>query len=307
MNNVLQWVVFNAFVLALLALDLGAFNRRPHIVTAREAGMWSAFWVALSLLFNLGVYLRYGPEAGLQFFTSYLLEKSLSTDNLFFFAVIFGSMGVLAQYQHRILFWGVLGALVMRGLFIIAGAHLVQRFHGVLYVFAAFLLFTGIRFLRGKERKFDPSRSLALRVARKVFPISDRDEGGRFFTRHDGSLYATHLFLVLIMIEMVDIAFALDSILAIFGVTQNAFIIYTSNILAILGLRSFYFLLASAVVRFRYLRTGLATILILVGGKMLLAFWLRVPTAVSMLGILVILGIAMLASIRAERPHNAAS
>jgi tellurite resistance protein TerC len=304
MNNLLPWVVFNAFVLALLALDLGVFNRRPHVVTAREAGLWSAFWVTLSLAFNLGIFLHYGPESGLQFFTSYLLEKSLSTDNIFFFAIIFGSMGVPAEYQHRVLFCGVLGALLMRGIFIVAGAHLVQRFHGLLYVFAAFLVFTGVRFLREKARKFDPAGSLALRLARKLFPIADHGEGGRFFTRHDGRLYATHLFLVLVMIEVVDIAFALDSIPAVFAVTQDAFIIYTSNILAILGLRSLYFLLARAVAQFRYLRTGLATILIFIGGKMLLAFWLRVPTAISTMGILLILGIAIVASIRAERPQK---
>ena len=301
----MNWIVFNAFVLALLALDLGVFNRRPHVVSAREAALWSAFWVTLSLLFNLGVFLRYGPESGMQFFTSYILEKSLSTDNVFFFAVIFGSMGVLAKYQHRVLFWGVLGAVVMRGIFIVAGAHLVQRFHGVMYVFAAFLVFTGVRLLRQKERKFDPSHSLAVRMARRVFPISADDEGGRFFTRRGGRLHATHLFLVLIIIEVVDIAFAIDSIPAIFAVTQDAFIIYTSNILAILGLRSLYFLLARAVVRFRYLRTGLAAILILVGAKMLAAFWLHIPTAVSLLGILIILSIAIAASSMAERSHKA--
>ncbi len=297
MNNLLPWVIFNAFVLALLALDLGVFHRRPHLVTFREAAVWSAFWVALSLLFNLGIDLRQGPEAALEFFTSYLLEKSLSTDNIFLFAVIFASMGVLAQHQHRVLYWGVLGAVIMRGTFILAGVHLVRHFHWVLYLFAIFLLFTGLRLLREQERKYDPTRSVALRLARRLFPISDHFEGGRFFTRSDGRLSATPLFLVLIMIEVVDVAFAIDSIPAIFAVTQDAFIIYTSNILAILGLRSLYFLLARAITRFRYLRSGLAIILIFIGAKMLLAYWIRIPTGLALLGILVILGIFLAASL----------
>ena len=301
----MPWILFNAFVLALLALDLGVFNRRPHLITFREAGWWSAFWVALSLVFNLGIFLRYGPESALQFFTSYLLEKSLSADNIFIFAVIFGSMGVLAEYQHRVLFWGVLGAIIMRGSFILAGIQLVRHSHAVLYVFAVFLLFTGLRLLLSKERKYDPGRSVALRLARKLFPISDHDEGGRFFTRSEGRLLATPLFLVLIVIEVVDIAFAVDSIPAIFAVTQNAFIIYSSNILAILGLRSMYFLLARAITRFRYLHSGLALILIFIGAKMLLAYWVRVPTGIALLGILVILGTSILASLRAGQAENA--
>jgi tellurite resistance protein TerC len=305
MNGFLPWLLFNVFVLALLALDLGVFNRRPHLVTSREAGWWSAFWVALSLVFNLGIFLWYGPESALQFFTSYLLEKSLSADNIFIFAVIFGSMGVLAKYQHRVLFWGVLGAIIMRGSFILAGTELVRHSHAVLYVFAAFLLFTGVRLLLSKKRKYDPGRSAALRLARKLFPISDHDEGGRFFTRSDGRLLATPLFLVLIMIEVVDIAFAVDSIPAIFAVTQDAFIIYSSNILAILGLRSLYFLLARAITRFRYLHRGLAMILIFIGAKMLLAYWVRVPTGIALLGILVILGTSILASLRAGQAENA--
>jgi tellurite resistance protein TerC len=300
MSNLLPWIIFNAFVLALLALDLGVFHRRPRAVSFREAAVWSAFWVALSLLFNLGIYLRQGPEAGLEFFTSYLLEKSLSADNVFLFAVIFGSMGVVAQHQHRVLYWGVLGAIVMRGTFILAGVQLVRHFHWVLYLFAIFLLVTGLRLLREKERKYDPQRSMALRLARKLFPISDRYEGGRLFTRSGGRFCATPLFLVLVMIEVVDIAFAIDSIPAIFAVTQDAFIIYSSNILAILGLRSLYFLLARAITRFRYLRGGLAIILIFIGAKMLLAYWVRIPTGLALLAILLILGIFLVASLKAK-------
>jgi tellurite resistance protein TerC len=297
MNSLWPWIIFVFFVLGLLALDLGVFNRRPHPVGLREAAGWSAYWVGLSLAFNLGIYWRYGAEAALQFFTSYLLEKSLSADNLFLFAVIFASMGVAAEYQHRVLFWGVLGALVMRGAFILAGVQLVRHFHGVLYLFAVFLLLMGVRLVRERGKKFDPVSSRVIRLARRLFPISDRYEGGRFFTRCDGRLAATPLLLVLIMIELADITFAVDSIPAIFAVTQDAFIIFTSNVLAILGLRSLYFLLAQALSHFRYLRTGLAAILIFIGARMLLASYVHIPTGHALLGIVVILGIAILASL----------
>ena len=296
MNSLGPWIIFVVFVLALLALDLGVFNRRPHVITTREAALWSIFCVALALAFNLGVYLWRGPQAGLEFFTSYLLEKSLSADNIFLFAVIFDTLGVGAEYQHRVLFWGVLGALITRGAFITGGAQLVRHFHGVLYLFAVFLLFTGVRLRLKKKKPYDPTRSGALRLARKVFPALDRAPGGRFFTRSDGRWCATPLFLVLVMIEVVDVTFAMDSIPAIFAVTQDAFIIFTSNIFAILGLRSLYFLLARAMARFRYLRTGLAMILIFIGTKMLLAFWVRIPTGVALLGIVAILGSVVLAS-----------
>ena len=297
MNSLWPWIIFIVFVLALLALDLGVFNRRPHPVRFREAAGWSAFWVALSLAFNLGIYWRYGAEAALQFFTSYLLEKSLSADNIFLFAVIFASMGVAAEYQHRVLFWGVLGALVMRGAFIVAGVQLVRHFHAVLYLFAAFLLIMGVRLLREQGKKYDPTRSRVIRLARRLFPISERYEGGRFFTRCDGRLCATPLLLVLIMIEVVDVTFALDSIPAIFAVTQDAFIIFTSNVLAILGLRSLYFLLARAMSRFHYLRMALAVMLIFIGARMLSPPWVHIPTGFALLGILLILGIAILASL----------
>jgi tellurite resistance protein TerC len=301
MNSLWPWIIFIVFVLAFLALDLRVFHRRPHPVRFREAAGWSAFWVALSLAFNLGIYWRYGAEAALQFFTSYLLEKSLSADNIFLFAVIFASMGVAAEYQHRVLFWGVLGALVMRGAFILAGVQLVRHFHWVLYLFAVFLLAMGLRFLREKGKKYDPTSSHVTRLARRLFSISERYEGGRFFTRcGDGRLCATPLLLVLIMIEVVDVTFALDSIPAIFAVTQNAFIIFTSNVLAILGLRSLYFLVARAMSRFHYLRTALAVMLIFIGARMLFAPWANIPTGFVLLGILLILGIAILGSLLTE-------
>lgn len=293
-----QWIAFVILVLVLLALDLGVFNRRPHAVSLRQATAWSAFWVVLSLAFGLGIYWRYGPDAGLQFLTGYLLEKSLSVDNIFLFAVIFASMGLAAEYQHRVLFWGVLGALVMRGVFILAGVQLVQRFHGVLYVFGVFLFLMGARLLRKPEKKFDPARSKVTALFRKLLPISDQYEQGGFFTRCTGRLCATPLLLVLMVIEIADVTFAVDSIPAVFAVTQDAFIIFTSNVLAILGLRSLYFLLAGAITRFRYLHLALAVILMFIGARMLTTHWVRIPTGAALLGILAVLAIAVLASLR---------
>ena len=301
LSSLWPWIIFAALVLGLLALDLGVFNRRPHAVGFREAAAWSAFWVALSLAFGVVIYWRYGADSALQFYTSYLLEKSLSVDNIFLFAVIFSSMGVAAEYQHRVLFWGVLGALVMRGVFILAGVQLVQRFHGILYVFGVFLLFMGVRLLLHHGKKFDPARSKATRFVRGLFPISEQYEEGRFFTRCAGRLCATPLLLVLIVVEIADVTFAVDSIPAIFAVTQDAFIIFTSNVLAILGLRSLYFLLARAITRFRYLHVGLAVILIFIGARMLTAPWVHISTGVALLGILVVLGISMLVSLVAGR------
>ena len=300
MSSPWPWTIFILFVLVLLALDLGVFNRRPHRVRFREAAGWSAFWVALSLAFNLGIYWQYGREVALQFFTSYLLEKSLSADNIFLFALIFASMEVPDEHQHRVLFWGVLGALAMRGIFIIAGVQLVTHFHGVLYVFGAFLLFMGARLLFRRAKQFDPSSGRVVRLARKLMPISERFEGGKFFTRCGGRLCATPLLLVLIMIEVVDLTFAMDSIPAVFAVTQNAFIIFTSNILAILGLRALYFLLARAMSRFRYLHPALAVILILIGARMLLARWISIPTGLALLGIILTLSLAILGSLLTE-------
>jgi len=300
MNSLWPWIIFIVFVLALLAVDLGVFHRHPRAVGFREAAGWSAFWVALALTFNLGIYWCYGQEAALQFFTSYLLEKSLSADNIFLFAVIFTSMGVAAEYQHRVLFWGVLGALVLRGTFIIAGVQLVRHFHAVLYLFGVFLLVMGVRLLRQQGKKYDPTRGRVIRLAGRLFPISEHYEGASFFTRVDGRVVATPLLLVLIMIEVVDVTFALDSIPAVFSVTQDAFIIFTSNVLAILGLRSLYFLLARAISHFRYLRPALAVILMFIGAKMLAAPWVPIPTTFALAGILLILGIAILASLATE-------
>lgn len=297
MHSLLPWVLFNLVVLALLALDLGAFHRRAHPLGLREAAAWSAFWIVLSLAFNLAIYFWLGPQAAVEFFTGYLLEKSLSADNIFVFAAIFGYMAVLDEYQHRVLFWGVLGALVLRGLFILAGVELVQHFEWVLYVFGVFLVVTGARLLPKSRRKLDPGRSPVLRAARRVLPITEQYERGAFFVRRNGRWWATPLLLVLLVVEGSDVVFAVDSIPAIFSVTRDPFIIYTSNVCAILGLRALYFVLARAMKRFEHLHVGLALILIFVGTKMLAARWIKPPTAFTLLAIVVILGSAIVASI----------
>jgi tellurite resistance protein TerC len=301
MISLWPWIAFILFVFALLALDLGVINRRPHAIRFREAAAWSAFWVLLSLSFNLGIYLHLGAEPALQFFTGYLLEKSLSADNIFLFALIFSSMGVTAEYQHRVLFWGVIGALVMRGVFIVAGIQLVRHFHWLLDVFAIFLLVMGARLIFQRDKKVDPRTNPIVRLAHRIFPISDAYDGGHFFTRFEGRRYATPLLLVLIMIEFADLTFAMDSIPAVFSVTQDPFIIFTSNVLAILGLRSLYFVLARAMARFRYLHAALAAILMMIGGRMLLVHWITMPTAAALLAIVVIFTVAIVASLVKER------
>ena len=300
MGGIGQWIGFLVFVLALLALDLGLFHRRAHAVTFREAAIWSAIWVLLSLALCLGIHLRYGPEPALQFLTVYLLEKSLSVDNIFLFALIFADMGVAAEYQHRVLFWGVLGAIVMRGAFIGTGVELIRHFHFVLYVFAALLIVLGLRLFRRQDKRHRPGGSRIVTLARKLFSISESPEGGEFFTRCGGHLCATSLLLVLIMIEMADVTFAIDSIPAAFAVTQDAFIIFTSNVMAVLGLRALYFLLARAISRFRYLHLAVAAIMILIGLRMLTAHWVRIPTVFALAGIVLILGVAVIASLWSE-------
>jgi tellurite resistance protein TerC len=296
MHSLAPWLIFFVLVLASLALDLGVFHRRAHAMDFREAAAWSAFWMAVSLAFAAGISWRWGAEPALQFLTGYVLENSLSADNVFLFAVIFTSMSVAAEYQHRVLFWGVLGALLTRGVFILAGVQLVRHFHAVLYGFALLLLIMGVRLLLDRGRKYDPANSRLTNFARRIFPIAEQYEAGRFFTRCQGRLCATPLLLVLVIIELVDIAFSVDSIPAVFSVTQDAFLIFTSNILAVLGLRSLYFLLAEAISRFRYLHAALGVILIFMSARMLSVHWIIIPTALALLVILSLLVIAMLAS-----------
>jgi TerC family integral membrane protein len=304
MNELLASAIFTVFVLGLLALDLGVLHRRARRVSFREALGWSIFWIALSLAFNFGVYLLHGREIGLQFLTAYVLEKSLSMDNLFVFAIIFGYMNVPAEYQHKALFWGILGALAMRGAFIAAGIALLSHFHWILYVFGTFLIYSGVRLFGHKPEQVHPERNLALRLARRVFAVTEHYVGASFFVRRDGRRFATPLLLVLLMIETTDILFAMDSIPAVFAVTQDPFIVYTSNILAILGLRALYFVLAGALGRFRFLRSGLSLILIFVGIKMLAGRFYKMPTHVSLAVVVGILTAAILISLKFKRAAN---
>lgn len=276
------WTGFTLFVLAMLALDLGFFHRHARVVRFREALTWSIAWVGLAGLFALGVHYFHGSEKALEFTAGYLIEKALSVDNIFVFLLVFAAFRVPLQYQHRVLFWGILGALVMRALFIAAGAALIATFHWIIYVFGALLIVTAIKMLRADEAHVHPERNPIYRLfARMVRSVPDY-RGPRFWVREGGRLAATPLLLVLIAIESSDLIFAVDSIPAIFAVTKDPFIVFTSNIFAILGLRSMFFLLASVMHRFHYLKTGLALVLAFVGSKMLLAGIYPIPIAVSL-------------------------
>jgi TerC family integral membrane protein len=296
------WIGFNAFVLAMLAIDLGVFHHKAHSVSLKEASIWSVVWITLALIFNAGLYFLRGPDAALQFFTGYLIEKSLSVDNIFVFVLLFTFFNVPAAYQHRVLFWGILGALIMRGLLIALGAVLLEDFHWIIYLFGAFLIFTGIRMGLQKETRPHPEKNPLLKLARRFFPVTSDFEHDRFIVRRAGRLLITPLLLVLLIIESTDLLFALDSIPAIFAVTRDPFIVYTSNVFAILGLRSLYFIFANVIDKFYYLKTALAVILVSVGVKMLLADIYPIPTALSLLFIALVLAVAIVASmLRARR------
>jgi tellurite resistance protein TerC len=291
------WIGFNAFVLGMLALDLGVFHRKAHVVSVKEASIWSVVWISLALLFNLGLYFWQGQEIALQFFTGYVIEKSLSIDNIFVFVLIFSAFRVNALHQHRVLFWGVLGALAMRGLLIFVGAALLKEFHGILYVFGAFLLFTGIKMALPSKKEKDLTQNPVVTLARRFFPVTNDYVNDRFVTKIDGRWMVTPLLLVLLVVETTDLIFAVDSIPAIFAVSQNPFIVYTSNVFAILGLRSLYFVLAGVIDKFVYLKPALATVLSFVGIKMLLLDIVKIPVVVSLTVILGILSVAIIASV----------
>ena len=300
------WAGFNLFVLAMLAIDLGVFHRQAHAVSLREASIWSAVWIALALVFNLGVWKFLGPQPGVEFLTGYLIEKSLSIDNIFVIALLFAYFKVPDQYQHRVLFWGILGALVMRAAFILAGAALLDRFHWIIYLFGAFLVLTGIKMAFTPEHGLEPEKNPVVRLVRRLMPVTSDYRGANFFVREGGRLAATPLFLVLVMVEFTDLVFAVDSIPAIFAVTRDPFLVYTSNVFAILGLRSLYFLLAGVMHKFEYLKLGLAAILVFVGVKMALVDWVKIPSGVSLGVIATILGIAIAASLLKARWSTAA-
>jgi tellurite resistance protein TerC len=297
------WIGFVAFVLLLLALDLGVFNRKAHVIGTREALLWSGVWVTLALLFNAIIWMKFGAQTGVEFLTGYLIEKSLSIDNIFVFVVIFSGLSIPAIYQHRVLYWGIVSALVMRAAMIVGGAVVLERFHWVIYVFGAFLVATGVKLYvhRGKVQR--PEDGLLLRWVRRLIPSSPNLDGSRFLTRVGTRTLATPLLMALILVEITDVIFAVDSIPAIFAVTRDPFIVFTSNIFAILGLRSLYFLLAGMVDRFRYLKVGLAAVLVFVGMKMGLIDIYKVPALVSLAVIVGILGACIGASLlRRERP-----
>ena len=296
-----MWIGFNVFVLAMVALDLGVFHRKAHAVGLKEAGAWSVVWVALALAFNAWIWLVWGREAGLQFLTGYLIEKSLSVDNIFVFVLLFGFFAVPARLHHRVLFWGILGALVMRGAFIAAGSYVLEQFHWVLYLFGAMLVLTGLKMLR-RQSSFSPADNPVVRWLRRWLPMTDHYHGERFWVRERGRWLATPLFLVLVLVEASDLLFAIDSIPAIFAVTREPFLVFTANVFAILGLRSMYFLLADVVHRFIYLKVGLAVVLVFVGLKMLIMDVYQIPVVVSLLVILGVMAGSIVASLRRTRP-----
>ena len=295
-HSVLEWAGFLGLIGALLALDLGVFHRRDHVVGPREAAAWTAFWIALALLFGGFVWSRHGGDAALQYLTGYTIEKSLSVDNIFVFVAIFKALAIPAVHQHRVLFWGIVSALALRGAMIATGAALLARFHWVIYLLGGFLVLTGLKLLLARGAAAHPEESGIFRALRRLVPATPRLDGHRFFTLENGRRLATPLLFALVLIELSDVLFAVDSIPAVFAVTQDPFIVFTSNIFAILGLRSLYFLLASVMDRFVYLRPSLACVLLFVGGKMALAGVVTVHPAVSLGVVVGILAIGVAAS-----------
>jgi tellurite resistance protein TerC len=281
-ERLILWIAFNVFVLGMLALDLGVFHRKAHTVSIKEASTWSVIWIALAMVFNIGIYFAWGPEKALEFLTGYVIEKSLSVDNLFVFLMIFQYFCTPSEYQHRVLFWGILGALILRAIFIAAGAALLANFHWMMYVFGGFLIFTGIKMYLQGEEKLDPEKNPVVLLFERCVPVVKRYEGQKFFSKDNGKRHATLLMLVLLVVETTDVIFAVDSIPAIFAITQDPFIVYTSNVFAILGLRALYFLLAGVMEMFIYLKVGLSFVLVFVGAKMMLVDIYKIPIGASL-------------------------
>ncbi len=291
------WAGFVVFIIAMLALDLGVLQKRDHEIGIKEAVLWSVFWITLALLFNVGIYVFDGKEDALSFLTGYVIEKSLSVDNLFVFLMIFTFFKVPKKYQHKVLYWGVFGAIILRAIFIFAGIALIERFEFMIYVFGAFLVFTGIKMAFQGETQIEPEKNIVLRIFKKIFPVTATYREGNFFVRENAKLFATPLFIVLLVVESSDLVFAVDSIPAIIAITKNPFIVFTSNIFAILGLRALYFALAGCVDKFYYLRHALSVILTYVGIKMLIVDIYKIPTGRSLLIIVGVLALAILLSI----------
>lgn len=292
-----MWIGFNIFVLVMLALDLGVFHRKAHVVSFREAIAWSVVWVALALLFNLGIYFWSGSQRAVEFLTGYLIEKSLSVDNIFVFLMIFTYFRVPGQYQHKVLFWGIIGALVMRAAFIFAGVALIKQLHWIIYIFGAFLVYTGVKMVTGHGKEIHPERNPVLKLFRRFMPVTADYVEDRFFVKQDGLRHATPLFIVLLVVETTDVIFAVDSIPAILAITLDTFIVYSSNVFAILGLRALYFALAGLIQLFQYLHYGLSGILVFVGTKMLISDYYKIPIWISLGVVLSLLVVSVLASL----------
>jgi len=307
------WIGFLVFVVIMLMLDLGVFHKKNHTVRVKEALLWSGFWIFLALIFNVGVYFFLDHTKALEFFTAYVLEKSLSVDNLFVFLLIFGYFNIKPKYQHRILFWGIIGALIMRAIFIFAGVALISHFSWIMYIFGAFLIYTGLHMLFEKENKekFDPNKNIIIRLFKKIMPVTDHNPEGHFFVRKDGVLYATTFFVTLLFIEASDLIFAVDSVPAVLSISSDTFIIFTSNVFAILGLRSLYFALAGIMKYFYYLKYALAGILSFIGIKMCInefshymGYSFKIHNFVSLGVILGLLGISILFSILKKKKEK---
>jgi tellurite resistance protein TerC len=296
--NYWPWIGFNVFVLIMLALDLGVFNRKSHVISVKESISWTLVWIALALTFNLGIGHFMGNDKALEFLTGYVIEKSLSVDNIFVIALLFSYFSVPPRYQHKVLFWGILGALVMRATMIAVGAKLIAEFAWIIYIFGAFLILTGVKMIVKQETDIHPEQTFVVRLFRRFIPVTKDYHDGHFFVRHQGALMATPLFIALLVVEFTDLIFAVDSIPAIFAVTRDPFIVYTSNVFAILGLRSLYFALAGVLDKFHYLKFGLGLVLTFVGVKMLLGHtpW-RIDTHISLAVIVLILTGSVIASL----------
>jgi tellurite resistance protein TerC len=291
------WFCFLGFILAMLALDLGVFHRKSHEVKIKEALIWSAVWISLALIFNYGIYIFMGEQKAVEFLTGYVIEKSLSIDNLFVFIMLFTYFNVDTKFQHKVLFWGILGALLMRAVFIFAGVALINKFHWIIYIFGALLIFTGIKMLFHQDEKIEPEKNPLVRLFKKFFPVTEEEHGDKFFVKLNGRTVATPLFVVLLMVEFTDLIFAVDSIPAIMAITNDTFIIFSSNVFAILGLRALYFALAGITKYFHYLKYGLSAILVFVGIKMTIVDFYKIPIEYSLLVIASILIISVLLSV----------
>lgn len=303
-ESIFVWIGFLIFVLIMLAIDLGVFHRKAHEVKIKEALIWSAVWISLALIFNYGVYHYLGKAKAMEFLTGYVIEKSLSIDNLFVFIMVFAYFNIDTKYQHKILFWGILGALIMRAIFIFAGVALINKFHWIIYVFGAFLVFTGGKMMTNKEEKIEPEKNPLVRLFKRYFPVTDKLHGSRFFVRVNGKLLATPLFIVLLVVEFTDLIFAVDSIPAVLAISHDTFIIFTSNVFAILGLRALYFALAGITKYFYYLKYGLSIILVFVGIKMLIVDIYKMPVAYSLLVISSILALSIIVSLLFPKKEN---